>query len=122
MDCLGRSLTSYFMWVSTPGRGWPEGSRKQLDSRGCERAQNGDFPTVHLSGPGMGQTPGGRSTGSERYASQGLPWELLERGHYVQLTCVLSIQPRASPLCLETHMGGCTPREGSTTFLVFALL
>lgn len=21
MDCLGRSLTSYFMWVSTPGRG-----------------------------------------------------------------------------------------------------
>lgn len=51
------------------------------------------------------------SAGSKRYASQGWHCELLESGNYVQLTCVLSIQPRASPLCLETRVEVSAPRE-----------
>lgn len=46
MDWVGRSLTSYFLWVSIPGLGAPDPSRKQLGIRGCERAQKDDLPKV----------------------------------------------------------------------------
>lgn len=51
MDCLGRSLTSYFLWVST-STGVIGHLEKQSRIRECERAQKGDFPT--LTGPGLG--------------------------------------------------------------------
>lgn len=51
MDCLGRSLTSYFLWVST-STGVISHLEKQSGIRECERARKGDFPT--LTGPGLG--------------------------------------------------------------------
>lgn len=46
MDWVGRSLTSYFLWVSIPGLVVSDGFRRQLGIKGCETAQKGDLPKV----------------------------------------------------------------------------
>lgn len=68
MDWLGRSLTSYFLWVGTPGRG-SDGFRKQLGIRGCEGAQKGDVPIVQLVWAWERDSP---PAGSEHPAPRGI--------------------------------------------------
>lgn len=69
MDWLGRSLTSYFLWVSAPGLGRSHGFRRPSGVRGCERAEKGDFLAVRLVWAWQWISPPG---GSERLASGGM--------------------------------------------------
>lgn len=115
MDWVGRSLTSYFLWVSIPlgwgylmisGRSW--GSEDVKEHRKVISQKSDHFRSGNITA-GLVIV----STWPWRYTSQGLDCELLESRSHIQLNYVPSFQPRtqASVLSLDCCMEISVPCE-----------